>query len=257
MLLLGIEIDQLSLYFLQQQRYVVSAITLALSITTKLIPLLFLPLYIRYFVDLKFSTSTIRIREIRNVLLFYTIVAIVIAVCFLPFISYEFLANFSQSIRLWFDKFEFNASIYYIVRWFGYQIVGWNIIATSGKLLALLSTVSIIILSLYKSHYNTLYNLLEKMLFAICIYYSLSTTIHPWYLAIPLVLSIFTHYYFVLLWSVAIVMSYSAYTTDGFNESMFWVGIEYILVYACFIYEIYFKERYQSKFFKRYFELPF
>lgn len=243
----------LSLYFLQRQKHLTSAIALGLSVATKLIPLLFLPLYLRYFINFKSSASTINIKDILKILLFYITVVVVVILSFLPFISYEFVDNFTQSIRLWFDKFEFNASIYYVVRWFGYQIVGWNIIATSGKILALISTISILFLSLLKSHYKSLSKLTEKMLFVICIYYSLSTTIHPWYLAIPLVLSVFTHYHFLFVWSILIVLSYSAYTINGFHESMLWVAVQYILVYVCFVYEVYFKSRYPIKFLNEYF----
>jgi len=76
------------------------------------------------------------------------------------------------------------------------------------------------------------------MLFSMCSYLVLSTTIHPWYLAIPLMLSVFTKYSFVWVWTFTIFFSYNAYRYPKFDEHLGWVAIEYIVVLSVFLYEV-------------------
>ena len=76
------------------------------------------------------------------------------------------------------------------------------------------------------------------MLFSIVIYYSLASVVHPWYIALPLFLSVFTGYRFPLVWSFFIVLSYTAYQDATYQENLYLVAIEYSVVYAVFIYEL-------------------
>ena len=76
------------------------------------------------------------------------------------------------------------------------------------------------------------------MLLGISAYFFLSTTVHPWYIATPLILSIFTKYRFALVWSFAVFFSYYAYGNAGFQENLWLVALEYILVYGVFFLEI-------------------
>ncbi|MBQ0739970.1 mannosyltransferase, partial [Aquimarina celericrescens] len=70
-------------------------------------------------------------------------------------------------------------------------------------------------------------------------YYFLSTTVHPWYIAVPLSLCIFTNYKFPVAWSFVIIFSYTAYMSLGFKENLWMVGIEYLIVFGVIILEIY------------------
>ena len=83
------------------------------------------------------------------------------------------------------------------------------------------------------------------LLAGICLYYFLATTVHPWYLTLPLILCIFTRFRFPIVWSVAVVFSYSAYNGNPVDENLWLITAEYFMVYGYLIYEVisYFKEK--------------
>ncbi len=222
-----------ALYFMVVKKWWWSAMFFGLSVATKLIPLLFLPLLLPYFI----SQFPSKIQALKKLSLYYLVVLATVALLFLPFLSGAFLQNFSKTISLWFVNFEFNASVYYIIRWVGYETVGWNIIGTAGIVLP----VVVIMLLGYLSFFGkakTLSQLLVLMLFGSCFYFLLSTTVHPWYLTVPLVLSVFTRYRFMLVWSFMIVLSYSAYGPGGFQENLWLVALEYLVVIGFFVWEV-------------------
>ena len=77
------------------------------------------------------------------------------------------------------------------------------------------------------------------MFLGICLYYFLSTTIHPWYLSLPLILSIFTKFRFAMVWSIAAFLSYSAYVSVPAEENLWLVALEYLLVFGYMGHEIF------------------
>ncbi|MBA3986086.1 MAG: mannosyltransferase [Flavobacteriales bacterium] len=226
-----------ALYFMVVKKWLWSAVFLGLSVSTKLIPLLFLPLLLPYFL----SQFPSKVSAIKKLLLYYVSVFVTVLVLFLPFLSEAFLQNFSTTINLWFTNFEFNASVYYLIRWVGFETVGWNIIGTVGKILPVITLLFILYLSLFRKA-KDFGRLLVLMLFGFCFYLLLSTTVHPWYLTIPLVLSIFTKYRFMLVWSFVIVLSYAAYGEAGFKENLWLVGLEYVVVIGVFVWEVFWKK---------------
>ena len=139
---------------------------------------------------------------------------------------------------LWFQKFEFNASIYYIVRWIGFQLKGYNIIASAGKILPLMVILILNGLAFFRRN-NSTQKLIETMLVGVSAYFFLATTVHPWYIATPLLLSVFTKFRFALVWSFLVMLSYSAYIKNGFQENYWLIAVEYILVIGIFVLEIF------------------
>lgn len=227
-----------ALYFLIVKKWMWSAIFLSLSVATKLIPLLFLPLLIPYFLS-QFSS---KIAAFKKLTLYYLMIFGTVLLLFFPFLSEGFVQNFSKTISLWFVTFEFNASVYYLIRWIGFKTVGWNIIGSVGKILPVLVVLFLMYFSFFKK-VKDLRKLLILMLFGICFYFLLSTTVHPWYLAIPLVLSVFTNHQFMLVWSFMIVLSYSAYGESGFSENLWLVALEYAVVISFFVWEVFWKKK--------------
>ena len=221
-----------SLYLLDTKRWVLAAITLGISISVKLVPLLFLPLFYKYLVPKGlFGKGFWKMKK------FYWVTLATIVLCFAPFVSKTFITNFSATIGLWFQSFEFNASVYYIIRWIGFQTIGWNIIATVGLILPIVVFICVVLLSLFRK-YNTTQNLIIGMLLAVSIYFLLATTVHPWYIATPLLLCVFTNYRYAVLWSFMICFSYSAYRPEGFEENLLLVAIQYSVVICVALWEL-------------------
>ena len=219
-----------ALYLLHQKKYLWSAIVIGISISVKLIPLMFLPILYNYFrknKDLNLS----------SLFLYYLTVGITVLLSFLPFLSWELITNFSASITLWFQKFEFNASIYYVIREIGFKVKGYNIIESVGKILPILVFIIISALAFFKKN-NSTEKLITTMLFGITAYLFLATTVHPWYLATPLLLSAFTKFKYMILWSLLVILSYFAYSNPDFQENYWLLAIEYIGVSGYLLFEV-------------------
>ena len=227
-----------SLYFLQNKKWILAAILLGLSVSVKLIPLLFLPLFFHWFTK-KNSSKTLGLIKLVS---FYLITVFTVVLSFVPFYSEAFLSNFAATIGLWFQNFEFNASVYYIIRWIGFQLVGWNLIESVGKILPIVIIAFIICITFFRKN-NTTRQLITALLIAISFYFLLSTTIHPWYVATPLLLTIFTKYRFPLVWSFMVILSYSAYGSEGFSENLWLVALEYFVVIGFFLWEVFLKDK--------------
>ena len=178
-----------------------------------------------------------RIRNLLKLSSFYILTILTVVILFLPFLSSTFIENYSKSVGLWFGKFEFNASFYYLFREIGYQFRGYNEIAIIGKITPILTILVLIILTFFRKNI-TLKQVFIAMLFGLCFYYFTSTTVHPWYLATPIILSVFTKYKFPIVWSLVIILSYQAYANNPWEENLWFVALEYLVVYTYIFYEI-------------------
>ena len=235
-----------ALYKLTQQKWMIAAILLGCSVSIKLIPLLFLPLFFQWFIpfykkeknDMIIWTGfKISPKKIMKLMVFYFIVIFVNIILFSPFYSSEFIANYSNSVGLWFGKFEFNASFYYIFREMGYLFRGFNEIAIIGKITSLITILFLAYITFFRKNIP-FKNLISAMLFGLCFYYFTATTIHPWYIATPLILSVFTKYKFPIVWSLVIVFTYQAYSNEPWKENLWFVALEYVIVFSYLFYEL-------------------
>ena len=222
-----------SLYKLHQQKWIWAAVLLACSVSVKLIPLLFLPLFFQQFV----KKDEKLFKGFKILIGFYTIVFTTIIVLFLPFYSSELIANYSNSVGLWFRNFEFNASFYYIAREIGYLFRGWNEIAIIGKIIPVLTIVFLGVITFFRKNITTK-EIVTAMLLGLSFYYFTTTTMHPWYVATLVILSVFTKYRFPIIWSIVIILSYQAYSNFPWQENLWFVGLEYLVVYGFLIYEL-------------------
>ena len=214
----------LSIYLLQKNNYKWASFFIAISISVKLLPLLLLPILYKYL-------------GLKKAVIFYGFTLFFCFLFFVPFLSSELIDNYSKTIGLWFTNFEFNASIYYIIRYIGQQIYGYNIIQTVGKIIP----VMVILFILFKAFFSknkTEIDLFNTFLIVLSIYFFTATTIHPWYIINLVFLSVFTQFKYPIYWSFVIILSYFAYSNPEFKENFYLIFIEYAVVFTMFFLEI-------------------
>jgi alpha-1,6-mannosyltransferase len=209
-----------------------SALSLALSVATKLMPLMLLPLLWKRL-------------GFRKGLLYCTIVGLVLLLTFAPFLSADLVRHFTSSVNLYFQKFEFNASLYYLVRAVGFVLKGYNVIGTAGPYLSLLAFGAILYLASQPPRLKVLTQsapaeayLFIFALFTFTIYYACATTVHPWYITTLVALSVLTPYRFPLVWSALLPLTYFTYRSSNYEENLWLVALEYLFVFSWLIYEI-------------------
>lgn len=222
----------IGMWFLIQNNNNLSAMFIAFSILTKLLPLLFLPLFIKYFSCKKLFT-------------FYMVIAIVFLLFFIPFFSINSFQNYSKTIGLWFTNFEFNASFYNIIKYIGFQVKGYNCIQTIGKITPFIVILFVFFRSLFYKN-NSKQTLFKSFFWVLIFYFLISTTIHPWYIVSILLLGIFTEIKFGKVWSYLVFLSYFAYSKLQFQENYLVLFIEYFLLFV-FIYFEYFTKTFQKQ----------
>ena len=214
----------LSFYFLLSNQWLVSAFLLGCAIQIKLIPILILP----------FLFKKLRWKKSIGYLAMTALTVLAIGQLFL---TPQFLDNMMLSINEYFVSFEFNASLYYVAREIGFIFKGYNAIDFIGPLLSLLVFISILTLAIIKT-YKVNQDIFVGILFAFLLYYAMATTVHPWYVALILIFSIFTPYRFGLIWSFLVMLSYSAYQFPEFAENKLFLITEYLVLFGVVFYEI-------------------
>ncbi|MEQ9442974.1 MAG: polyprenol phosphomannose-dependent alpha 1,6 mannosyltransferase MptB [Cyclobacteriaceae bacterium] len=211
-----------SVYLYQKQRWWFSACLFGLAVCTKLIPLMFLPLFLRRM-------------GWQRALKYYGIVGVTTLLLFLPLISESLVQGLGNSIGLYFQKFEFNASIYYIVREIGYYRKGYNIIETAGQQLAVAAFLAIVLYTVLERRKH----LMDAFGWVWLIYLLFALTIHPWYSLPLLAFTVLTHYRYAVVWTYFIFLTYAGYTADGFHENLWLVSLEYMTVFGWLGYELF------------------
>jgi hypothetical protein len=217
------------LYFFFKEKWILAAIFIALSISTKLLPLLLLPFFYQ---KLGFKKSVC----------FYSIVIGISALTFVPFLTPKLFSNYTETIGLWFTNFEFNASLYYLVREIGFYVKGYNIIGIIGKITPIVALAVILYYALFKTNKKPA-DLFANALIALSIYFFISTTVHPWYIVNLVFLSIFTRFKFPIIWSYLVILSYFTYSQNSFKENYFLLFVEYSIVFGFVVYELFFSQK--------------
>ncbi len=200
------------------------ALLFTLSIASKLLPVMFLPFF--YFV-----------MKGKDRLHFFSLGFLFMIIAFLPIILGLDFQNFGSSIDLYFQKFEFNGGLYYLFRYFGKLWSGYNLIHYLGPILGCIALYLIIRKAYFQKSFG-LQGFLNFAFFAFLAYLFLTTTVHPWYLCIPIFLSVFVKWRFALVWSFLILFTYINYSYDPYLENLWIVAIEYTLVFGILLYEL-------------------
>lgn len=204
------------LYFLFTQKHTYGSLFLAVSIGIKLLPLMLLPYFL---FQLKGKERV----------LFFSFLVTFCFIIFLPMASGIAFGTFLESVDLYFRKFEFNASFYYVLRWIGYQFSGYNLIKYIGPILGLV----VVFLNVNKARTLTSYSLASFMKYALfgwTLYLLFSTTVHPWYVISLLFFTLFLNVRYTMLWSYLIFMTYVNYSGLVYSENYWFVFFEYLIL---------------------------
>ncbi|WP_420400993.1 polyprenol phosphomannose-dependent alpha 1,6 mannosyltransferase MptB [Flagellimonas sp.] len=229
-----------ALYLISNKKWAIAAPVYAAAIMVKLVPILFLPLFLRFF-------------GFKKSVWFYLLVAVSSVLLLLPFYSSVFIDNYSETVGLWFSNFEFNAGFYNAVKMVAvdcFEAKPWELVKIYGKWVAGVVVLGAMLLALLRKN-QTLTALITSMLILLTGYYLLSTTVHPWYLVFLVGLAMFTKFRFAMLWSFLVILSYFAYSNVDFDENLWLLAFEYLLVIGYLIYEIMGRSGKKLDFFKK------
>jgi len=226
----------LAIWLLRKNWFWSSCLAFSLAVCTKLIPLIFLPALPRFV-------------GWRKAIMYWLLVGLITIIFFVPLLTAGIVHGFSTSLGYYFQQFEFNASIYYIIREIGFAIAGFNIIQYAGPLLAVTAAGAIFYVALRHTRWHgrrITPDIFTVMLFCLFIYFLSTTILHPWYIITLLSLTIFTRYRFPIVWTGLIFVTYAGYTQDGFHERYFFVACEYAILFAFLLYETIWKKNVAS-----------
>lgn len=191
---------------------------LSLSFCSKLFSLIFLPILL------------LKAGKYRYLKLILGIIPLFL-ISFSPFLNLSNADHYIESLIFYFKSFEFNGSIFNVVRWIGFQLKGFDVIYIAGPILSLISGIIILFVS-WKYRFKNRKVIFTGLTLMISTYLFLSPIVHPWYIIIPLALGLFTNLRFPLIWSGFVFLSYSCYDTSlpiDFKHSMLF--LEYLTVF--------------------------
>ncbi len=208
------------LFYASTSRMPHAAVMLALSVASKLLPLMFLPVIL-----LKQKKSW----------QFFIIFSLISILLFLPLIDASFIKGMQNSLTLYYQNFEFNAGIYYLLRQIGYWFYGYNAIATIGKFLFAISIISILAISYYCNKIKASYHFTFTMVYLVFVFFSL--ILHPWYIILLVALTPFTKFKFPIVWSFFIFLTYLGYNQNEFLENYYIVTLEFLAVIIAILYD--------------------
>lgn len=241
--------------YYQKKWLFLSGCLIALSIMTKLIPILFLP-----FLLLPLG--------IRKTIILGGWIGLCAGVFWGPLLEDGFWSSYLETIGLWFNNFEFNASIYNLVKSIAMENghSAYRSILTYGKILPFLiigtallvffwqwrqmvhlqntphRAISVRLKNLVHPYFKGFPRVLEisinSMLFMFTGHLLVATTVHPWYLSFGVALAIFTRLKYAYLWSGTVFLSYITYSDPKFKENLWVIAIEYVVVFGFLFYEI-------------------
>ena len=229
---------------LARRRLRLAAGALALAVATKLLPLLALPLLARHL-------SQPGQRPLRR---FGLALAGSLALLFLPLWAGLLAGHVGQaaqvghvgrSLDLYFQRFEFNASVFYGLRALGFWLTGYDQVGRLGPLLGLgaAGLTGGLAGRAGRAGRPPLTALPQWLLLTLSGYFALATVVHPWYLVPLVALSCFSSLRYAWAWAGLAVLSYAAYRTPAYAESGPLLALEYGTVLVCAAADFYQRRR--------------
>ena len=214
----------LFVYYILKHNWILSGVFLGFAIQIKLIPFMFIPFVYK---QLKWKNS----------IGFTAVTLLVVLLLSQLLLNQGNLHHFVESLKLYFAQFQFNASLFNWINSLYSQKIGWDTTSIVGPIFGKIALLCIILLVLIRS-YKKPNDIFIGLTFALSIYYIFATTVHPWYLSLILVFSIFTKYKFGILWTFFAPFSYLAYADPNFTENKILNSLLYVILFSFIAYEL-------------------
>ena len=208
-----------SFYFLLRNKDWLSIFFFICATGTKLWPLMLLPFLLKYI-------------GFRRTVRYCFFAMAGSTVLLLPMIFD--MRHVEDSVGLYFKTFEYNASIYYFLKWLINPDLHYPAFLHMQRILPILSTGIILLIAFFYKKQQ----FFSAILFCFLIYFIFSTTIHPWYISPLILLCLFTNYRFPVIWSFLIYLTYITYESPAYQQNYFFITFEYALVFSLMMYEI-------------------
>lgn len=209
-------------YLMLQNKHFTGSLFWSFAIGIKLFPLLLLPLFWRYF-------------GARRSLLYYFYITVLSAAVLLLFLWSPYWSNVLNSITLYFNNFEFNGSLFEVAQWMVEYFQTEDSVKIAGPITSVLAFFSILAIAFIKKARNARH-WLSKMEWAYLVFLFLGTTVHPWYIILPLCFTAITQNRLTWYWSYFIFLSYGFYAFPEDSTGVWLIAIEYVLLLFLFIY---------------------
>ena len=213
-----------SLYAFSRKKNLTASLGWSWAVGLKLTPLIIGPLWLKYWKKNKLIS-------------FFLISGFLMLLLLFPLTIGNGLTGFWNSLRLYQSNFEFNASVYYLLREVFSFFLGYNPIAYLGPALNLMTLIGILVF-VYFWKIDHPINLAEGIVWIYLIFLLLQPVVHPWYLIPAFGVSVLTKNKVFLIWTFLVFLSYAAYRHPEVKESWVLLSVEYGAVFGYLGYKI-------------------
>ncbi|MBC7511615.1 MAG: hypothetical protein H7320_23150 [Ferruginibacter sp.] len=208
-------------YFLERNKTVLSALFWALAICSKILPLMLAPLFLMYLGFWRFLKTGL-------------LTVVFTTVLFIPLIDHQLFAHLSNSVSKYYNLFEFNGSFYYLFVRTSKLFSDNDYSAQIASMLGAIALMLILFISFFRFKKEILF---EKALWIFFIYLLSAAMVHPWYISTLVALSVFSKFKFPIIFSLLILLSYFPYWLKVYDENMWIILLEYLLLWLYVFYE--------------------
>lgn len=213
-------------FFMMSDKSNAAAMALGGAVAAKLLPMIFLPGFLKR-------------KGWNSALLFSVLVLSIPLLTFLPWLTIDSVAGFFSGLRLYFDRLEFNPSLWFVIRALGYGINGFNIIQWAVPVMAVCSSGIILWYSMIRpgapGHQTVV--MARQFEIVLLVYLLFSAIVHPWYVAPMVLFAVFSGSRFGVLWSGLVMLTYAGYSKTGYQEYPMILLVEYLSVGLFFVME--------------------
>ena len=215
-------------YFMGKRKPITAIHSWLFAVGVKLLPLIHAPLVL----------LSIHKKDRSKVIV---ILVLVMLMLLSPLFFGDAYLNFWSSFRLYQSSFEFNASIYYLLRWLSGFWLDYNPIQKLGPILNGIALIGVLCVSI-RVKVGGIKDLVKSMVWVYLIYLLLQTTIHPWYLIPAFGLGILVKDRIFLIWTWLVFFSYHAYGREHVEEQAIFLVCQYAVLLILILW------RFKSKF---------